>query len=118
MNKNGLKDWLFELFNEHDSLFSDISTDDGADTLFVKSADGQMFSITVNAITDDEALLNIWAKKNPGYTSVALGILNLRDLDALTAEEFEQYLSAVIERSDTSGIDNVKDMLENLSRNK
>lgn len=118
MDKNGLKNWMFELFNNHGSLFSDISLYDEADTLFVKSTNGQMFSITVNAMTENEALLHLWAKKNPRLMPVALGILNLRDLDVLTEEEYEEYLSAVVGHSDTSGMGNVKDMLEKLGKDK
>lgn len=56
MDKNRLKDWIFELFNEHDDLFSDISLHDDVDALFVKCTNGRWFSITVNAMTEQEAM--------------------------------------------------------------
>ncbi|MEY8393051.1 hypothetical protein AALA98_17230 [Lachnospiraceae bacterium 45-W7] len=118
MDKDGLKNWLFEIFNEHDSLFFDVSLYDEADTLFVKSSDGQRFSITVNAITDNTTLLNFWAKKNPGLMPVALGILYLKNLDILTKTEYEKYISAVIERSDSSDIRDIREILENLGNDK
>lgn len=118
MDNNALKDWLFELLNGHDYLFSDVSLYDEADTLFIKSTDGQWFSITVNAMTENQALLNLWGKEHPELMSIALTVRMLRDLDILTKDEYEEYISSVVEHSDTSGIYNVKDMLERLGNKK
>ena len=118
MDKDGLKNWLFEIFNRHNSLFFDIYLCNEADTLFVKSPDGQRFSITVNAIADNKTFLNLWEKKNPGFMPVALGILNLKNLDILTEKEYEEYLSAVIEHSNSSGFGNIKAMLKSLRYDK
>jgi len=60
----------------------------------------------------------LWEKKNPGFMLVALGILNLKNLDILTDKEYEEYLSAVIEHSDSSGLRDIKEMLKSLRYDK
>mgnify|MGYP007098674726 CR=1 FL=1 len=90
MTKEDLKDFLFETLNEHDSLFSDLSLDDETDTIFIKSVDGENFIVTVSPVTADEALIELWAKKNPELMSLALGVLNMRDLGGFTEEETDQ----------------------------
>lgn len=41
MKKYEMKDFLFELLNEHDSQFSDISLDGALDALIVNTIDGK-----------------------------------------------------------------------------
>lgn len=47
MHKDDLKDFLFDILNEHDTIFTDISLDDETDTIFIKSVDGENFIVTV-----------------------------------------------------------------------
>ena len=107
-NKDGLKNFLFDIMNKYDGMFADISLDDETDTIFVNTVDGGRFIVTVSPVTADEALLELWAKKNPERMSLALGVLNMRDLGAFTEEEANGYLSSILERADNSGIESLK----------
>lgn len=97
-----LKNLLFEMLKGHDALFPDLSMDDETDTIFIKSADGKRFIVTVSPVTADEAFIELWAKQNPELMSLALGVMYMRDLDAFTEEEVNEYLSKIIERADDS----------------
>ena len=59
MHKDDLKDFLFEILNEHDTIFMDISLDDETDTIFIKSVDGENFIVTVSPVTADEVLIEL-----------------------------------------------------------
>lgn len=118
MTKEDLKDFLFETLNEHDSLFSDLSLDDETDTIFIKSVDGENFIVTVSPVTTDEALIELWAKKNPELMSLALGVLNMRDLGGFTEEETHRYLSEIVGKADNSYAKNIKGRLEKLGNDK
>lgn len=111
MDKDTLKDFLFDIMNDHDEMFTDISLDDATDTIFVKAVDGERFIITVSPVTADEALIELWAKKNPELMSLALGVLNMRGLGVFTEEEANEYLSSILERADNSGIEGLKSRL-------
>lgn len=100
MNKDKLKDMLFDMLNENDTLFSDISLDDETDTIFIKSVEGQRFIVNVSPVTADEALMELWAKKNPELMSVALGVTYMRDFGIFTEEEASKYLSEIIEKAE------------------
>lgn len=86
--------------------------------MFIKSANGQLFSITVNAMTEHQYHLHLWGKRNPKSLSTALTIRMLKDLDVISQKEFDEYISAIVEHSDTSGIGNLKDILERLGKDK
>ncbi|MEY8393055.1 hypothetical protein AALA98_17250 [Lachnospiraceae bacterium 45-W7] len=107
MDVDELKSLVFEMLKEHDALFSDMSLDDETDTIFIKSSGGERFIITVSPVTADETLIGLWAKKNPELMSLALGILNMREVGAFTEEESEQYLSKILEFADNSIIENL-----------
>lgn len=116
MNKDKLKGLLFEMLNEHDALFSDLSLDDETDTIFIKAVDGENFIVTVSPVTTDEALIELWAKRNPELMSLALGVLNMRDLGGFTDEETHRYLSEIISKADNSCIGDMDNMISK-SRN-
>ena len=80
MDKDKLKDFLFEILNENDELFSDVSLDDETDTLFLTSVGGKRFIVTVSAVAADKAIIELWAKKNPELMSIVLGVVYMRDL--------------------------------------
>ena len=98
IDKDALKDFLFDIMNEHDEMFADISLDDGTDTIYVRTVDGDKFIVTVSPVTADEALIELWTKKNPELMSLALGVLNMRDLGGFTEEEANSYLSSILEK--------------------
>lgn len=112
MHKDDLKDFLFDILNEHDTIFTDISLDDETDTIFIKSVDGENFIVTVSPVTADEALIELWAKKNPELMSLALGVLNMRDLGGFTEEETHRYLSEIVGKADNSYAKNIKGRLK------
>ena len=118
MHKDDLKDFLFDILNEHDTIFTDISLDDETDTIFIKSVDGENFIVTVSPVTADEALIELWAKKNPELMSLALGVLNMRDLGGFTEEETHRYLSEIVGKADNSYAKNIKGRLEKLGNDK
>lgn len=118
MHKDDLKHFLFDILNEHDTIFTDISLDDETDTIFIKSFDEKNFIVTVSPVTADEALIELWAKKNPELMSIALGVLNMRDLGEFTEEEAHMYLSEIVEKADNSCAKDIKDMLEKLGNDK
>lgn len=118
MHKDDLKDFLFDILNEHDTIFTDISLDDETDTIFIKSVDGENFIVTVSPVTADEALIELWAKKNPELMSLALGVLNMRDLGGFTEEETHRYLSEIVGKADNSCAKDIKCRLEKLGNDK
>lgn len=64
MCKDDIKSFLFNIMKKQATMFSNISLDDETDTILVTSTDGKQFIVTVNPITSDEALIEIWAKKS------------------------------------------------------
>lgn len=118
MHKDDLKDFLFDILNEHDTIFTDISLDDETDTIFIKSVDGENFIVTVSPVTADEALIELWAKKNPELMSLALGVLNMRDLGGFTEEETHRYLSEIVGKADNSYAKNIKGRLKKIGNDK
>ncbi len=112
MGKKDLVNFLFGIMNKHDILFSDISLNDEIDTIFVKSVDGKRFIITVNLMIENEALIELWAKKNPELMSLAFSVINMRDLGIFTEEETHSYLSEIIEKADNSCIGDVKNRIK------
>jgi len=97
-----LKNLLFEMLKGQGALFLELSMDDETDTIFIKSADGKRFIVNVSSVTADEALIELWAKKNSDLMSLTLGVMFMRDLDVFTEEEADEYLSKIIERADNS----------------
>lgn len=90
--------------NENNALFLNISLDDETDTIFTKTVEGKNFIITVSPVTADEAIINLWAKKNPELMSIALNVVNMRDLGEITEEEADRFLSELVKRADNSSI--------------
>ena len=64
----------------------------------------RIFIITVSPVTADEAIINLWAKKNPELMSIALNVVNMRDLGEITEEEADRFLSELVKRADNSSI--------------
>lgn len=104
MDTNELKDFLYDIMNEHGTFFSEITLNDETDTIFVKTVDGQNFIVTVSPVTADKTIINLWAKKNPELMSIALNVVNMRDLGEITEEEAERYLSELVKRADNSSV--------------
>lgn len=99
MDKDKLKDFLFESLNENDELFSDVSLDDEMDTLFITAVGGKRFIVTVSPVAADKAIIELWAKKNPELMSIALGVIYMRDLGVFTEEETSKYLSQIVQKA-------------------
>ena len=95
-----------------------ISLDDETDTIFIKSVDGENFIVTVSPVTADEALIELWAKKNPELMSLALSVLNMRDLELFTEEEAHWYLSEIVEKAYNSFVKDIKNRLGKLGNDK
>lgn len=103
MNNDTLKYLLFDMLNGN-RVFSDVSLDDETDTIFINSFDGKRFIVTVSPVTSDEALIELWAKKNSELMSLVLGVTYMRDLGVFTGEEADVYLAEIIKRADNSVI--------------
>lgn len=113
MHKNDLKDFLVDIMNEQHTIFSDISLYEEADAIFVKTVDSERFIVIVTPVVADETIIKLWAKKNPELMSLALGGLSMKDLECFTEEKANEYLSAILERSDFSSIEDLKTRLGN-----
>jgi hypothetical protein len=100
MDKDKLKDMLFDMLNENDTLFSDISLDDETDAILIKSVEGQRFIVTVSPVTTDETLIKLLTRKNPELMSVALGVTYMRDFGIFTEEEANKYLLEIVEKAE------------------
>lgn len=85
-------------------VFSEVSLDDETDTIFINSFDGKRFIVTVSPVTADEALIELWAKKNSELMSLVLGVTYMRDLGVFTGEEADEYLAEIIKSADNSVI--------------
>lgn len=99
MGKDKLKDFIFKILNENDEIFSDVSLDDETDTIFLTVVGGKRFIVTVSPVTADEAILELWAKKNPELMSIAIGVIYMRDLGVFTEEETDKYLSEIVKKA-------------------
>jgi hypothetical protein len=99
MDKDKLKDYLFEILNENDELFSDVSLDDETDTFFITTVDGKRFIVTVSPMTEDESLTVLWEKKNSQLMTIAFGVIYMRDLEVFTEEETNKYLSEIVKKA-------------------
>lgn len=99
MDKDKLKDYLFEILNENDELFLDVSLDDETDTIFITTVDGKRFIATVSPMTEDESLTELWEKKNSQLMTIALGVIYMRDLEVFTEEETNKYLSEIVKKA-------------------
>ena len=99
MDKDKLKDYLFEILNENDELFSDVSLDDETDTFFITTVDGKRFIVTVSPMTEDESLTVLWEKKNSQLMTIAFGVIYMRDLEVFTKEETNKYLSEIVKKA-------------------
>lgn len=106
MEKDKLKDLLFEILNRNSAL-SEVSLDNETDTIFVKAVGGEKFIVTVSPVTADETIIGLWEKKNPELMSPILGIMYMRDLGVFTEEEADGYLAEIIKCADNSIIGNL-----------
>lgn len=111
MHKDDLKNFLFDIINENNTIFINIALDDETDTIFLETVNREQFMVTVSNLTADHALIELWAKKNPKLMSLALGVLNMRDLGEFTEEETNRYLSAILDNADNSVIVDLKSRL-------
>lgn len=100
MDKDKLKDYLFEILNENDELFSDVSLDDETDTLFITTVDGKRFMATVSPMTEDKSLTELWEKKNSQLVTIALGVIYMRDLEVFSEDETNKYLSEIVKMAE------------------
>lgn len=88
------------MLNENDTLFSDISLDDETDTILIKSVEGKSFIVTVCPATTDEALIELWAKRNPEQMSIARGVRYMRDFGIFTEKEANKYLAEIVGKAE------------------
>ncbi len=118
IDKDALKDFLFDIMNEHDEMFADISLDDGTDTIYVRTVNGDKFIVMVSPVTADEALIELWTKKNPELMSLALGVLNMRDLGDLQRKKQIVISHLFLKRADNFVIDYGKSSQEWMNEKK
>ena len=69
-------------------------------------------------MTAEEAFIELWAKNNPELMSLALGVLNMRDLGGFTEEETHRYLSEIVGKADNSYAKNIKGRIEKIGNDK
>ncbi len=95
MAKDELKDWLFDILNENDSIFEDIALNEKMDILEVKTLSGQNYMIKVDSFEDV-------AKKNAneGYAvlSLSMSVLGLLDFGIIDNKNARRYLTKLSRR--------------------
>lgn len=53
MHKDHLKNFLFDIINENNTIFINIALDDETDTIFVETVNREQFMVTVSNVTAD-----------------------------------------------------------------
>lgn len=102
MTKNEMKDLMFEVLNEHDSLFKDITLSDVLDALIINPIDDEsIFIIKVDYLKDKEDIIRLCARKNPAFLSMGLAIMQLRDLEIIDEDTAKNYMTEVAKYADT-----------------
>lgn len=102
MTKNEMKNLMFEVLNEHDSLFKDITLSDVLDALIINPIDDEnIFIIKVDYLKDREDIIRLCARKNPAFLSIGLAIMQLCDLEIIDEDTAKNYMSEVAKHTDT-----------------
>ncbi len=91
MTTNEMKDLLFEILNEHDTLFSDVALDDTRDALIVTSIDKKKFSLIVENMDEGREVIRLWAKENPATLNIEIALIQMADAGIISEEEREKY---------------------------
>lgn len=91
MTTNEMKDLLFEILNEHDTLFSDIALDDMKDALIVTSIGKKKFALIVENIEKDEEMIRLWTKENPATLNIEIALIQMADAGIISEEERVKY---------------------------
>lgn len=91
MTTNEMKDLLFEILNEHDTLFSDVALDDTRDALIVTSIDKKKFSLIVENMDEGREVIRLWAKENPATLNIEIALIQMADAGIISKEEREKY---------------------------
>mgnify|MGYP007046661174 FL=1 len=91
MTTNDMKDLLFEILNEHDTLFSDVALDDTRDALIVTSIDKKKFSLIVENMDEGREVIRLWAKENPATLNIEIALIQMADAGIISEEEREKY---------------------------
>lgn len=91
MTKDQVKDLLFEILNEHDSLFTDLTLDDTLNSLIITFIDKEKFIITVNDFKENEITIRHWVRNSPATLAIEMALIILADLKIITEEEREKF---------------------------
>lgn len=102
MTKNEMKDLMFDVLNEHDSLFKDVTLSDALDALIINPIDDEnIFIIKVDYLKDREDVIRLCARKNPAFLSMGLAIMQLCDLEIINEDTAKNYMAEVAKHADT-----------------
>ncbi|MFG6384410.1 MAG: hypothetical protein K1V96_09165 [Lachnospiraceae bacterium] len=91
MTKKDLLDWLFEMLNEHDSLFLDVGLDDTLDALLVTTIDKERFIIMTDYLKENEEMIRCWEKNNPVTFVIEMALMILADLGIISERQREDF---------------------------
>lgn len=101
MTKNKMKDLMFDVLNEHDSLFKDVTLSDALDALIINPIDDEnIFIIKVDYLKDKEDVIRLCARKPPTFLSMGLAIMQLCDLQIINEYTAKNYMAKVAKHAD------------------
>ncbi len=100
MTKNEMKDLMFDVLNEHDSLFKDVTLSDALDALIINPIDDEnTFIIKVDYLKNRENITRLCARKNSASLSIELAILQLCDLGIIEKCVANEYIAEVAKQA-------------------
>lgn len=101
MTKNEMKDLMFDVLNDHDSLFKDVTLSDALDALIINPIDDEnIFIIKVDYLKDREDVMRLCARKNPAFLSMGLAIMQLCELKIIGEDTAKNYMAEVAKHAD------------------
>lgn len=101
MTKNEMKDLMFDVLNDHDSLFKDVTLSDALDALIISPIDNEnIFIIKIDYLKDREDVMRLCARKNPAFLSMGLAILQLYNLGIIEEDVANDYMAKVAKHAD------------------
>lgn len=96
-----MKDLMFDVLNEHDSLFKDVTLSDTLDALIINPIDDEnIFIIKVDYLKDNEDVIRLSARKSPAFLSIGLAIMQLCDLEIVDEDTAQNYIAEVAKHVD------------------
>lgn len=100
MEKDGMKDLLFKILKEKDTMFSDVTMDDSQEQIIVKLIHGKSFSLTIQPYMNniEESLLQ-WFRENPISLTMEFMMIYLVESEIIDLETARGYMKEIALRA-------------------